>query len=313
MNSFKKFLFAFTSTLAIISLSACNQTPTTSGLHSEPSFDAISDKPITLRTKFTPGLIFNSSMATVMKMNMLLGSETMSVDMDMSFEGEYRVLEVDDSQNALIEITIKRLRMDMDLGPSDKMSIDSKYPETIIDEFRPVMAMLNVSMPVKINSLGKIIEFDRAPVVSAMQDSGADVQMVSDMSSAIDEYVHYTFIEFPTEPLKVGDTIKGPSLQRALSGLGSLQVDYKYHVLSVSADHQQVLFLIDSKITFDLSSSPINIDIDDISSIGWLLLNAENGRAVASSQELTMKMGMSQGGQSIDMNVTAVTNHKETK
>lgn len=311
---------AVLSLFAILSVGGCKKfSPGGKGIGDEdgsgrskvagcPEFATTSPEPVLLRYKCQPNqkIDFGCDMDMVMRLDASDGrgqDMKMNMTMNMKMDGMFHVTEVDSNGDFRAVMTITRIttKMDMEGGPggAQKMDFDSdKDRATDRPEMRPLRAMLNQPVPVKISAMGQLLEAD-VHALASMMGSAASTTMNAKQS--IEQILKSSFVQLSKDPVKAGDTYDAGELSMGGPGGDGMKAKVRYKILSVSGDKKQAVLqpLVDFSITKIPGAE--NIKMESCSADGWILFDVERGNIVRSAADIRMAMAGSEGRQSMRM------------
>ena len=256
----------------------------------EPTFDTTSSDPVLLRYRLKAGQVLKIDMDMDMDMVVRQGGQTMKMKQIMKFKAKAAVTAVDSEGNISAVVKITRFQMKMS-GMAD-IDVDSDKPEGMDENFKPLMAMINVGIPCKMSPIGKMLETDLEPMRLAMRRAG-NAALSKIFEDSTGKMVEGTFVELSVDPVKAGDTYKAGTIVE-----DQMKMKMSYKVKSVSGNKKQVLLQPIGELEFDkdaFDGADVKFEKKDMA--GWILFDLEKGFATKAEVRLHMIMEMSQGGQ----------------
>jgi len=276
-----------------------------------PTFASTSSEPVLLRYKCRPDqkVKFGLEMDINMEISPPEGAG-MTIETGMKMEGGYAVTAVESNGDfqAVMTITRAAMKMNMSAGPgkSQRMSFDSDKDtgDDTDPAMRPMRAMLNVPIPIRVSAVGKLLETDTHALLEALDRVSAGA-MAKEIQQQATKLFESTFVQLSETPVKAGDTYDAGEIVQALPGMGEMRARIRYKVLAVSADKKQAV--LQPKAEFSLKSTPGGPDkiaVDSTNMDGWLLFDVEKGNIVRSAGDVKLGMTISDQGESGRMDMT---------
>ena len=278
-----------------ISLSIAGQDAANTLFSSRPVFTATSTDPVLLRYKFKVGQIVN------MEFEMASGSHMQAEGMNVEFQtimkifGNYKVTSVNSrgDAGAILNLT----RMTVQVKGQNNVSFDSNDPGASDNpNFKEVMAMLHVPIPVKVSSRGEVIDMNLDPLNQAYKKAGIALNK-SEINKTTSKTIKSSFVQLAEHPVKAGDIYDAGVISEPFPG-GIMNARSHFKVLAVSKDKSKVLLAPVSE--FDLKSTPdsaITITLNSSKMEGWLLFDRKRGNIDRSWVSISLDATMKQNAQ----------------
>jgi hypothetical protein len=270
-----------------------------------PQFDTRSSRPVLMRYKFRNGETVRMTMDLVMDNSILLMDRKADMHMLISMAAEYTVKSVDENGDARADFTITRMTMKaMSQASPGGITFDSDKVQQDAD---PKLAALKVFVktviPVKVSSIGKILDMDLDPIREAVARAGEAAALL-DFGKTADKAMKSSFTQLSLKPVRPGDIYEAGTIVEKLENLGEMSMTARYKVLAISGDGQQVLLQPLGNMSLKpaagnpgnmkMSMKKGNVD-------GWLLFDVEKGNIVRSAAASGMELSMSQDNVTMNM------------
>lgn len=267
-----------------------------------PRFDSTSNEPVLLRYKFRTGQSVKTELEIIMNNYMSAGGQEANISMTITMDTGYTVKSVDANGDAWAALTFTRMTMKA-VGPKE-ISFDSDKDTGNSDpNLQALKAMLNTRVPVKVSSLGKLLDVDMDPIHEAIRRAGAAAKLL-DFEKTADQVTKSSFVMLSPSPVKPGDSYDAGAIVDTMGGVGEMVFNVRYKVLSISGDKKQVLLQPMGDSTFKVSPEvPLEVKLNSGKVDGWILLDLEKGYIVRSAGASSMDMSMSQGEQTMRVKV----------
>lgn len=273
-----------------------------------PKFSTTSDQPVTLRYKFQPGQKVKMDVDMDMSMRMSGEGQKLNIEMPMKIEGIYEVKGIDEDGNAEVVTTITRMKMKVTGGPQD-ISFDSATGSSH-PQFKPLMKMLDVPIPVKVSPAGKLLEAN----LDALRDAAGGAASAAEAIKNMEKVQQSSFVPLPDKPVKAGDTYDAGEIVQDMPNVGKMKTRTSYKVVSVSGDKKQVILRPSADFSLDTSAGgKAKVTLEKGNMDGWLLFDIEKGNILRSSAVVQMAMKMSVGGKTMRMNLDAEVKYRTTE
>jgi hypothetical protein len=270
-----------------------------------PQFDTRSSHPVLMRYKFKNGETVRMSMDLVMNNNIWLMDRKADMHMLISMAAEYTVKSVDENGDAWADFTITRMTMKaMSPASPSGITFDSDKEQQDAD---PKLAALKVfvktTIPVKVSSVGKILDMNLDPVHEVMARAG-EAAAVLDFGKTADKAMKSSFTQLSLKPVRPGDIYEAGTIVEKLENLGEMSLTARYKVLAVSGDGQRVLL----QPLGNMSLKPVSDNTGNMKMSmkkgtvdGWLLFDVEKGNIARSEAVSGMELSMSQDNVTMKM------------
>lgn len=265
-----------------------------------PKFDSTSKEQVLLRYKFKAGQTVKMDMDMLMDNEIKAGGQNARIGITITMEAGYTVKSVDANGDAWAVLTITRMTMKA-IGPN-VISFDSdKDTDNSDPNLQALKVLLNTPIPVKISTIGKLLDVDRDPMREAIRRAGAAAKLL-DFEKTADEAIKGSFIQLSQEPVKAGDIYNAGTIVKKTEDLGEMTFNVRYKVLSISGDKKQALLQpIGDVILRSQPEGPVKVEMNYGKVTGWILFDIEKGDIMQSSGLSSTEMTMSQGEQSLVM------------
>jgi hypothetical protein len=270
-----------------------------------PRFDSRSSRPVLMRYKFKNGETVRMTMDLVMDNSIWLMERKADMHMLISMAAEYTVKSVAENGDAWADFTITRMTMKAASPESPGgITFDSDKEQQGADpKLAALKILVKTTIPVKVSSIGKILDMDLDPIHEAVARAGEAAAML-DFGKTADKAMKSSFTQLSLKPVKPGDIYEAGTIVEKLENLGEMSLTARYRVLAVSGDGQRVLLQPLGKMSLkpvSENSGTMKMSMDKGNVDGWLLFDVEKGNIVRSAAASCMDLSMSQDNVTMKM------------
>lgn len=264
-----------------------------------PTLTGASEKPVTLRYKFTKGNKVNLLMDMEMTTSMTMGGQKMHMPITMIMEGAYTVKSVDTEGNGVVILTFTRMAMEM--KAPIHMSFDSnKEADRNNPQFKPMLGVLNIPIDTTISPRGAVVAMNMDTVNDAMVKAGA--MTAAEAKQNTEKMMQGSFIQLPEEAIAVGQTYDAGEVVQDAKGVGKMRSKINYTISAVSGDESLVLLTPKGSLALEPTpGSPMTVTMKASKMSGWVLFDRTKGNVTKSYVAVEADMDMQQGQQNISM------------
>ncbi|MGA2545402.1 MAG: DUF6263 family protein [Rectinemataceae bacterium] len=265
-----------------------------------PRFDSTSQDRVLLRYKYIPGHRTVIEVEIDMSISIEAAGPKMAIEMPMKLGCYYTVKSVDGNGDATAEMVITKMALSV-TSPQGDMTYDSDRDDGSDPKFGSLKAMMNVPIPVKVSTLGKVLEMDVQPMEEAIKRSGAAALNLGDTT---DKIVKSTFVMLPEGPVRASDTYDAGEIVQQLQNMGEMTSKVKYEVLSISSDGTKALLKPRGEFSLDpTAGGEVNLKLDSFKLDGWILFNIADGDIERSYGDIEASILVTQNEQSMNFSV----------
>lgn len=270
-----------------------------------PRFDTRSSSPVLMRYKFKSGETTRMTLDLDMDNSILLMNRKADMHMLISMDAKYTVKSVAENGDAWADFTITKMTMKATSPASPTgITFDSDKEQQDTD---PKLAALKVfvktTIPVKVSSIGKILDMNLDPVREAITRAGEAAELL-DFCKTADKAMKSSFTQLSLKPVRPGDIYEAGTIVEKHDNLGEMCLTARYKVLAVSGDGQRVLL----QPLGNMSLKPVSgntgtmkVRMKKGTVDGWLLFDVGKGNMVRSAATSGMELSMSQDNVTMKM------------
>ncbi|MBN1950752.1 MAG: hypothetical protein JW801_06085 [Bacteroidales bacterium] len=222
----------------------------------------VSDEPVLLRYKFTPGERVNYDYTMLMEMDLGGYGE---MEMDMAFNGYYDVDTVYPDGYALVMMYIKKVKFDISGMPGMEVNYDSdKKSDRSNQEYYQMNELLDEAVPTLVSSLGEVGDLDANPHSRTFAAASSLLN-----NEQFQNLIDGSFQQLSLDSIRTGEKYEGGQLK--IGNSMNMDMDFKgsYLVKAVSKDKKIAVL----KPIVELTGESIkDVDMD-----GEIIFNVERG------------------------------------
>lgn len=265
---------------------------------------------VLLRFNLKKGTTYEMTMTTTSKVEQKMAGQEVKIDQKMVFVLAYKVKDVLPNKNFLLEYSMPKIMMDMNVN-GQKMSFDS----SVDDESNPMNAALKgfdqIHLNIEMTSTGKVVRVegidDYLKKISVNNQLAQTMQMLSNENS-FGSFIEQTFNYFPENEIKKEDkwsvSFKMPTF---------MELDTKMDFEVASIEKNDVLLNVNSDIKIDspIEKNGMKIQMNMTGTQNGTMTIDSNDGWIKSSEltqkfDMNMKMKNPQSGE--DMEIPMVVN-----
>lgn len=265
---------------------------------------------VLLRFNLKKGTTYEMTMTTTSKVEQKMAGQEVKIDQKMVFVLAYKVKDVLPNKNFLLEYSMPKIMMDMNVN-GQKMSFDS----SVDDETNPMNAALKgfdqIHLNIEMTSTGKVVRVegidDYLKKISVNNQLAQTMQMLSNENS-FGSFIEQTFNYFPENEIKKEDkwsvSFKMPTF---------MELDTKMDFEVASIEKNDVLLNVNSDIKIDspIEKNGMKIQMNMTGTQNGTMTIDSNDGWIKSSEltqkfDMNMKMKNPQSGE--DMEIPMVVN-----
>lgn len=257
----------------------------------KPALNGTSADPITLRYRLKAEQVVKCHMQTDTDIAISQGGIKLNIKQSMQFDAKMAVTDVDGEGN--ISSVVKITRFQMAMSGMNDMEFDSDKPDEMDENFKPLMAMINVGIPCKMSPIGKMLETDLEPMRLAMRRAG-DAAMEKVIEESAAQMFDGTFVELSEQPIKAGETYKAGTIVQ-----DKTKIHVAYKIGAVAGDKKTTILEPEGKMEFAADAFPgIEMKIKKERVGGWIHFDLEQGFARSAEVRAYILMDITADGES---------------
>jgi hypothetical protein len=266
-------------------------------LDNVPAFADTSDEPVLLRFKRKAGQVEKMAMDFDVDVQARQGSEEAKLKMTMRIEAKAAITDVDDEGN--ISAVVKITRLHMKLSGQKDVEFDSDKP-TDDPAFKGVTAMIGVGIPIKMSSVGKMLETDLEPLRLAARRAN-NAALAKSFEDSTKQMFEGTYIQLSEKGVKAGDTYKAGTIVD-----DKMKIHNSYKIRSVSADKTQALLEPVSvlEVAPDAFGADMKAKLKSQRVAGWILFDLQNGYISKADIGIHVLVDLNSKGETATMEMT---------
>jgi len=261
-----------------------------------PKFSETSADPVLFRYKLKAGQVQKTFLEMDMNSTVSQGFQKVVIKQSMKIDAKVAVTGVDAEGNISAVVKITRFRMTA--SGQAEVDFDSDKADAPDENFKGLLAMVNVGIPCRMSPIGKLLETDLEPMRLAVRRAG-NAALTKVLDDSTEKMFEGTFVELSEAPLKSGDTYKAGTIVN-----DQIKTHVSYQLLSVAAERKNAVLEVQAKLEIPkeaFGGADVNIKSEKVS--GWIHFDLDKGYARESEVKVKMLMDVKAEGESASVDV----------